>query len=66
MEKMILEFYECIVQHFSSWEKPIPRITKSQPQIDNSLEVQHPTGNNLEPIGEIPEEIESLPSTTKL
>jgi hypothetical protein len=28
IEPMILEFYELIVQHSSSWTKPAPKIVK--------------------------------------
>ena len=33
MEEMLLEYYECIVQHMTSWKKPAPKIVKVESEI---------------------------------
>ena len=50
MEEMLVEYYECIVQHMTSWKKPAPKIVEVEREI---WEKQTPQNNLVQKSKEI-------------
>jgi len=41
LENMIVEYYQCIVENFTSWKKPAPKI------VQDKTKIEEPLNNNL-------------------